>query len=102
MSDTVPTSAITASLADSGPSFILDLGTAAGADTGDFHVSGAVQAPSVSGSGSPLLVDFVPWHPAPALTVAPPTAAGAGASGALRDIAPAVAGGMNVTFNHLP
>jgi hypothetical protein len=40
MSDTVPTSAITASLADSGPSFILDLGTAAGADTGDFHVSG--------------------------------------------------------------
>src|ERR1700722_4649636 len=98
MSDTVPASVITASLADSGPSFILDLGTAAGADTGDFHVSGAVQAPSVSGSGSPLLVDFVPWQPAPASIVAPPTAAGAGASEAFS----AVAGGMHVTFNHLP
>ena len=102
MSDTVPASAIAASLADSGPSFILDLGAAAGANTGDFHVSGAVQAPSVSGSGSPLLVDFVPWYSAPASTVAPPTVAGAGASGAFRDIAPAVAGGMNVTFDHLP
>jgi hypothetical protein len=102
MSDTVPASAITASLADSGPSFILDLGTAAGADTGDFHVSGAAQASFVSGSGLPLLVDFVTWYPAPSSTVAPPTVAGAGASAAFRDIAPAVTGGMNVTFDHLP
>ena len=40
MSDTVPASAIIASLADGGPSFILDLGAAAGADAGDFHVGG--------------------------------------------------------------
>jgi hypothetical protein len=100
MPDIVPASAITASLADGGPSFILDLGAAAGADTGDFHVGGAAQASFVSGSGSPLLVDFV--TSAPASTVAPPTVAGAGASEAFRDIAPAVTGGMNVTFDHLP
>ena len=99
MSDTVPASAVAASLADSGPSFILDLGAAAGANTGDFHVSGAVQTPFVGGSGSPLLVDFVTWYPA---TAAPPTVGGAGASGAFQDIAPAVAGGINVTFDHLP
>jgi hypothetical protein len=102
MSDTVPASVIAASLAESGPGFMLDLGAAAGADMGDFHVSGAVQVSSVSASGSPLLVDFVTWYPVPALTVAPPTVAGAGASEALRDIAPAVAGSVNTTFDHLP
>ena len=102
MSDTVPASVIAASLAESGPSFILDFDAAAGADMGDFHVSGAVQASSVSGSGSPLLVDFVASYPAPASTVAPPTVAGAGASEAFRDIAPAVAGGVNATFDRLP
>src|SRR5271165_723678 len=83
MSDTVPASAIAASLADNGPSFILDLGAgvaateaAFGVYTSEFHVSGAVHAPSVSEVGSPLLVDFVTWCPAPTPTVASPTVAG--------------------------
>ena len=101
MSDTVPSYAVAASLADDGPSFILALEGAPGADTGDFHVSGGAQAPSVSGSGSPLLVDFVTWHPAPAPTMLPPTVAGAEAGGAFRAVAPAVAGSLSVTFDHL-
>jgi len=97
MSDTVPASAVAASLADDGPSFILGLDAA----PGDFHVSGGAQAPSVSGSGSPLLVDFVTWYPAPTPTMPMPTVAGADAGGAFRDIAPAVAGSLSVIFDHL-
>lgn len=86
MSDTVPASAIAASLGDNGPSFVLDhfgagastTEAAIGVYTSDFHVSGAVHAPAVSGFGSPLLVDFVTWNPAPTLTVTPTTVAGAG------------------------
>jgi hypothetical protein len=89
MSDTVPASAIAASLGDNGPSFVLDhLGAGAstteaaiGVYASDFHVSGAVHAPPVSGFGSPLLVDFVTWNPAPTPTVTPTTVAGAGGAG---------------------
>jgi hypothetical protein len=91
MSDTVPASAIAASLGDSGPSFVLDqLGTGAsttgaaiGVYTSDFHVSGAVHSAPVSGFGSPLLVDFVTWNPAPTPTVAPPTVSGPGVAGGM-------------------
>lgn len=90
MSDTVSASAIAASLADNGPSFILDLSSGASATeaaigiyTSDFHVSGAVYAPPVSGFGSPLLVDFVTWPLAPTPTLAPPTVTGTGVAGSL-------------------
>jgi hypothetical protein len=92
MSDTVPASVITAFIADRGPSFVLDhLGTGASATaaaigvyTSDFRVGGAVHSSPVSGFGSPLLVDFVTWCPAPASTVAPPTVAGSGAVGSIQ------------------
>jgi hypothetical protein len=91
MSDTVPASAIAASLGDSGPSFVLDqFGAGASATVGaigvytsDFHVSGAVHAAPVSGFGSPLLVDFVTWNPAPTATVTPPSVSGPGVAGGM-------------------
>lgn len=109
MSDTVTASAIVASLSASGPSFVPYRGagesatdTAAGADASGFHVSGAAYASPVSGFGSPLLVDFLTLHPAPAPTVAPSTVPGYGPGWAFQDAAPGVAGAMHVTFDHLP
>jgi len=103
MSDTVPASAIVASLAGVGPSFVLDLGTgvASTVETNDFRVSGATYVPSTTEPGTPLLVDFFTWVPASAPPEAPPTLPGAGAIGTLQDTAPAIAGGIGMPFDQL-
>ncbi len=107
MSDTVTASVIVASLADSGPSFVLDPGTgdlasctATSPDAGSFHVDGGAHASPVSGFGSPLLVDFVTWRAEPSPNGTPPTVSG-GASGAFQDAIPGIAGALQVAFAHL-
>ena len=102
MSDTVPTSAIVAALAGDGLSFAQASHPAAGAagpDTGVFHVSGAVSAPTAVGSGPPLLVDFVTC-PVAAPTVASPTVAGA-AGTVFLDTAQSVSGSIKISFEDL-
>ena len=84
MADTVSASIIVASLGDGGPEFVIgprgpevaatDLVSTSVA--GAFHVGGGAHANSVSGFGSPLLVDFVTFRAAPGPDVAPPTVAG--------------------------
>lgn len=110
MSDTVTASAIVASLADGGPSFILAFasddpahGVAAATDAGSFHVGGSAHCPApTSGYGPPLLVDFVTWNPVAGPTMASPTVPGYGAGSDFHDLAVGVAGAMYVAFDTLP
>jgi hypothetical protein len=106
MSDTVSASVIVASLSSSGPSFTVApaapaADSPAAQDASALHVSGGANTP-VSGSGPSLLVDFVTWVPVPAANALPPTVPGLGAGSITQDAAPAVAGGVHLTFHQIP
>jgi hypothetical protein len=107
MEDTVSASIIVASLGDGGPEFVIGPAGPEGATTdlvstsvaGAFHVGGGAHADSVSGFGSPLLVDFVTFRAAPGPdVVAPPTVPGYSAGANSYEPAHGVAGAIQQLF----
>jgi hypothetical protein len=106
MADTVSASIIVASLGDGGPEFVIGPARPEGATSdlvstsvaGAFHVGGGAHADSVSGFGSPLLVDFVTFGAAPAPNAAPPTVPGYSAGANSVEPAHAVAGAIHQPF----
>jgi hypothetical protein len=106
MADTVSASIIVASLGDGGPEFVIgppgqEVATTDLVSTGvagPFHVGGGAHADSVSGFGSPLLVDFVTFRAAPGPDVAPPTVPGYSAGANSDEPAHGVAGAIQQLF----
>jgi hypothetical protein len=106
MADTVSASTIVASLGDGGPEFVIGPPGSEVATTdlvstsvaGAFHVGGGAHADSVSGFGSPLLVDFVTFRATPGPDVAPPTVPGYSAGANSYEPAHGVAGAIQQLF----
>jgi hypothetical protein len=106
MEDTVSASIIVASLGNGGPEFVIgppgqEVATTDLVSTsvaGAFHVGGGAYANSVSGFGSPLLVDFVTFRAAPGPDVAPPTIRGDSAGANPNEPGHGVAGAIHQLF----
>jgi hypothetical protein len=106
MADTVAASIIVASLGGGGPEFVIgppgqEVATTDLVSTsvaGAFHVGGGAHANSVSGFGSPLLVDFVTFRAAAGPDVAPPTVPGFGVGASPDEPRHGVAGAIHQLF----